>query len=447
MGIREGGLYHSKYNTRALHRSPPLPLKLYDTLTREIREFAPRGSQIGIYVCGITPYDTTHLGHAFTYSVADILIRYLEYQGGAVRYVQNVTDVDDDLLRVAGERQEDWRRMGDRWTSHYIEDMAALNVRPPDVLPRATDVIQQIIESVEMLLQAGVAYAAGGGVYFDLEAWPAYGRLSRLPPDQMLPIANERGNRPDDPNKRQPLDFVLWQPQASGEPAWDSPWGPGRPGWHIECSTMASQYIGQTVDLHAGGEDLVFPHHESEVAQTESLTGQPFASHWLHIAPVRHLGEKMSKSLGNLVMVRDLLERWSPDAIRIYLARHHYRESWTHDPEALHDAAREAQALAAAAAQVGAAGEPFLADDLVAEFAAALEQDLDTPAAVAALRRLAEAIVAASERGRAVAAAQAVLRKLAGVLGLRLGSAGPAEKVVEGWRRHLSRFQSESVAD
>ena len=446
MGIREGGLYHSKYNTRALHRSPPLPLKLYNTLTREIQEFAPRGSQIGIYVCGITPYDTTHLGHAFTYSVADILIRYLEYQGGAVRYVQNVTDVDDDLLRVAGERREDWRRMGDRWTSHYIEDMAALNVRPPDDLPRATDVIPQIIESVEKLLQAGVAYAAGGGVYFDLEAWPAYGRLSWLPPDQMLPIANERGNRPDDPNKRQPLDFVLWQPQASGEPAWDSPWGPGRPGWHIECSTMASQYIGQTVDLHAGGEDLVFPHHESEIAQTESLTGQPFASHWLHIAPVRHLGEKMSKSLGNLVMVRDLLDRWSSDAIRVYLAGHHYRESWTYDSESLHNASRDAETISAAAALVGAAGEPFLADDLVAEFAEALEQDLDTPAAVAALRGLAEAIVAASQRGRAVAAAQESLRTLGAILGLRLGSAGPAGKVVEGWGRHLTRFQSESVA-
>jgi len=421
-------------------------LKLYNTLTREIQEFAPQRGQIGIYVCGITPYDTTHLGHAFTYSVADILIRYLEYQGRSVRYVQNVTDVDDDLLRVAGERQEDWRRMGDRWTSHYIEDMAALNVRPPDVLPRATDVIPQIIESVEKLLQAGVAYATEGGVYFDLEAWPAYGRLSRLAPEEMLPIANERGNRPDDPNKRRPLDFVLWQSQAPGEPAWDSPWGPGRPGWHIECSTMASQFIGQTVDLHAGGEDLIFPHHESEIAQTEPLTGERFAGHWLHIAPVRHLGEKMSKSLGNLVMVRGLLDRWSPDAIRIYLARHHYRESWTHDPEALQDAAREAQALAAAAALASVKGESILVHGLVSEFAQAIEQDLDTPAAIAVLRSMADSIVVASSRGRKVAAAQDALRTLGGVLGLRLGSAGPGREVVEGWRKHLTRFRSEVVS-
>jgi L-cysteine:1D-myo-inositol 2-amino-2-deoxy-alpha-D-glucopyranoside ligase len=320
--------------------------------------------------------------------------------------------------------------------------MAALNIRPPDVLPRATEVIPQIIEAVEKLLQAGVAYAAGGGVYFDLEAWPAYGRLSRLPLDQMLPIANERGNRPDDPNKRQPLDFVLWQPQAPGEPAWDSPWGPGRPGWHIECSTMASQHIGQTVDLHAGGEDLVFPHHECEIAQTESLTGKPFAGHWLHVAPVRHLGEKMSKSLGNLVMVRELLDRWSPDAIRVYLASHQYRDSWTHDAEALHDASREAEAISGAAVLVGAEGEALRVDELVSEFGQAMETDLNTPGAIAILRRIAEAIAAASAQGRAVAAAQDALRKLGGVLGLRLGSAGPEGKVVEGWRRHLTRFRS-----
>ena len=445
MGRGRGGLYHSRYNTPALHGSPPLPLKLYNTLTREIQEFAPQRGQIGIYVCGITPYDTTHLGHAFTYSVADVLIRYLEYRGRTVRYVQNVTDLDDDLLRVAGERQEDWRRMGDRWTSHYIEDMAVLNVRPPDILPRATDVIPQIIESVERLLQAGVAYAADGGVYFDLEAWPAYGRLSKLAPEQMLPIANERGNRPGDPNKRRPLDFVLWQRQAPGEPAWDSPWGPGRPGWHIECSTMASQYIGQTVDLHAGGEDLIFPHHESEIAQTEPLTGQPFAGHWLHVAPVRHLGEKMSKSLGNLVMVRSLLDRYSPDAIRLYLARHHYRESWTHDPEALHEAARETQTLAAAAGLASAEGESLSVEVLVSEFVQAIEQDLDTLAAIAVLRRIADSIQAASSQGRAVAAAQDALRTLGGVLGLRLGSAGPEGRVVEGWRSHLTRFRSEVV--
>jgi len=312
-------------------------------------------------------------------------------------------------------------------------------------LPRATDVIPQIIESVERLLQAGVAYAADGGVYFDLEAWPAYGRLSKLAQEEMLPIANERGNRPDDPYKRQPLDFVLWQPQAPGEPAWDSPWGPGRPGWHIECSTMASQYIGQTVDLHAGGEDLIFPHHESEIAQTEPLTGQPFAGHWLHIAPVRYRGEKMSKSLGNLVMVRGLLDRWSPDAIRFYLAGHHYRDSWSHDAEALHDAAREAQALAAAAALASGEGDSLSVDELVSEFAQAIEQDLNTPAAIAVLRKMAGSIIAASKQGGAVAMAQDTLRRLGGVLGVRLGSAGPEGKVVEGWRKHLTRFRSEAV--
>ncbi len=451
---------HREYNCRALHPSPPLPLKLYNTLTTEIQEFVPQRDPIGVYVCGITPYDTTHLGHAFTYSIADVLIRYLEFKGRPVRYVQNVTDVDDDLLRVAGERQEDWRRMGDRWTSHYIEDMAALNVRPPDVLPRATDVLPQMIASIEKLLAAGMAYEAGGGVYFDLAAWPAYGKLSKLSTDQMLPIANERGNRPDDPHKRRPLDFVLWQAQAPGEPAWDSPWGAGRPGWHIECSTMASQNLGQTVDLHAGGEDLVFPHHESEIAQIEPLTGQPFASHWLHVAPVHHLGAKMSKSLGNLIMVRELLDRWSPDTIRLYLAGHHYRESWTHDPAGLEAAGRQAEALSAAAAfdgsqaklssadaaPSGSQGKPFLPDDLVSEFTQAMDRDLNIPAALAALRRLAEAIVAAAHQGRAVAPAQKSLRTLAGLLGLRLGSAGPEGRVVEGWGRHLTRFREQLVS-
>ncbi|MEK6587330.1 MAG: cysteine--tRNA ligase, partial [Chloroflexota bacterium] len=336
-------------------------MKLYNSLTRTLATFEPQGEPIGIYVCGITPYDTTHLGHAFTYTMADILIRYLELQGRRVRCVQNVTDVDDDLLKEAAKRGEDWRRMGDRWTAHYIEDMAALNVRPPDLLPRATDVIPEIIESVERLVDAELAYVSNGGVYFDLAAWPDYGRLSKLSRPEMLLIANERGNHPEDPNKRQPLDFVLWQPRTPGEPSWDSPWGPGRPGWHIECSTMSTHFIGHTLDLHAGGGDLIFPHHESEIAQIEPLTGQPFARHWMHVAMVQHRGAKMSKSLGNLVLLRDLLGRWAPDEIRLYLAGHHYRTAWSHDESALDIASRQAVVLAQAAAAAtgtGAALDP-----------------------------------------------------------------------------------------
>src|SRR6185503_16067162 len=207
-------------------------MKLYNALTQSIETFAPQTELITIYVCGITPYDTTHLGHAFTYMAFDVLIRYLEHLNYQVRYAQNVTDIDDDILRKASEVGEDWQTLGNRWTVHFIEDMQTLNVRPPDHFPRATDVIPAIIEAVQKLLAAGVAYEAGGNVYFHIAAWPEYGKLSHIPREDMLAIANERGNKPDDPYKRHPLDFVLWQAQAPAEPAWNSPWGPGRPGWH-----------------------------------------------------------------------------------------------------------------------------------------------------------------------------------------------------------------------
>ncbi|MGD2178151.1 MAG: cysteine--tRNA ligase, partial [Anaerolineae bacterium] len=304
-------------------------MRLYNTLSRNIETFTPRDEPVSVYVCGITPYDTTHLGHAFTYMAIDVLIRYLEFRGHRVQYVQNVTDVDDDILRRAKEVGETWKALGDRWTAHFIRDMMALNVRPPDHFPRATSVIPQITHVVQRLLDGGVAYESGGNVYFHIDAWYQYGKLSRLPRDEMLPIANERGNHPDDPRKRDPLDFVLWQAQAPGEPAWESPWGPGRPGWHIECSTMAMHYLGDSVDIHSGGADLAFPHHESEIAQAEAATRKrPYVRYWVHTAMVRHGGEKMSKSLGNLVMVNDLLQDWSPNALRVYLACHHYRQPW-----------------------------------------------------------------------------------------------------------------------
>jgi L-cysteine:1D-myo-inositol 2-amino-2-deoxy-alpha-D-glucopyranoside ligase len=216
-----------------------------------------------------------------------------------VTYVQNVTDIDDDILRKGREAGEDWLALGNRWTVHFIQDMQSLNVRPPDYYPRATEVIPDIIKMVERLIREGKAYPSGGSVYYHVNTWPEFGKLSHLPRQEMLPIANERGNDPNDPKKQDPLDFVLWQAQAPGEPAWTSPWGPGRPGWHIECSAMSTRYLGNTIDVHSGGGDLIFPHHECEIAQVEPITGQkPFVRTWMHMAMVRHLGEKMSKSLG-----------------------------------------------------------------------------------------------------------------------------------------------------
>jgi cysteinyl-tRNA synthetase len=423
-------------------------MKLYNALSQTVEPFVPRTNVVTVYVCGITPYDTTHLGHMFTYATFDTLIRYLEYRGFHVRYAQNVTDIDDDILRKAHEVEDDWWSLGNRWTAHFIRDLQELNVRSPDLYPRATDVIVEIIEAVQQLLAAGVAYEANGNVYFHVDAWPQFGLLSRIPRPEMLPIANERGNKPEDPYKRDPLDFVLWQAQAPGEPAWESPWGLGRPGWHIECSTMATGLLGNSIDIHGGGSDLIFPHHECEIAQAECATGvRPFVRVWMHTAMVRHEGEKMSKSLGNLVMVRELLRTYSPDAIRLYLARHHYRQPWSHNLDELREAEETVSRLRQA---VTASLENGAAVDVHAreqELVRALNNDLDTVSALRVLEQLADDILAGSGERRAQPSngrTQSVLRQVARIFGLRLDAEAPEARVVAGWNEHLRRFTENS---
>jgi L-cysteine:1D-myo-inositol 2-amino-2-deoxy-alpha-D-glucopyranoside ligase len=413
-------------------------VKIYNTLSQEIEIFQPKGNEVSLYVCGITPYDTTHLGHAFTYISIDILIRYLESRGLNVHYVQNVTDIDDDILRKAKEVGDDWQVVGDRWTAHYINDMKALNVRAPDNFPRATEYIDEIIVTVEDLLEVGVAYESGGSVYFNVDSWPEFGKLSKIPREKMLPIANERGNVPDDPNKRHPLDFVLWQAQAPGEPAWESPWGPGRPGWHIECSTMSTRLLGDTVDFHSGGGDLRFPHHECEIAQVEPVTGQkPFVRYWIHIAMVYHEGEKMSKSLGNLVMVDDLLKQWSSDALRLYLGCHHYRDSWSYDDQELKEAAEMSDKCLSAVLSDGGSGRDFDAHSYWTNFITAMDNDLDTPTAYKVMGSLADEILQASERREEIDEAKQLLRAMTHIFGLSLDRNSPELRVSDGWNRHL----------
>jgi len=412
-----------------------MTLCLHDTLRGEVVPFAPiSAGPVGLYVCGVTPYDTGHLGHAFTYVSFDVLHRYLEYLGHDVVYVQNLTDVDDDLLKRARELGEDYLALGNRHVTTFLTEMAALNWLPPDRYPRATEHIPQMRAMIARLLERGHAYRAEGHVYYDVGSWPAYGELSRLPRDAMLPIANERGNMPDMPGKRDPLDFVLWQPSAPDEPAWDSPWGAGRPGWHIECSAMSTAYLGPRFEIHGGGADLAFPHHESEIAQSEGASDErPFVRWWMHAGMLRFEEEKMSKSLGNLVLVRDLLASYPGDAIRHYLVSHHYRAEVR-----FHEADVEASAVAVArlrrAAMLAEELEPLapaLADpaalhpvvaDHRARFLAAMDADLNTPAALPELHALAARAMETDDPRLRVDAGWMVRELGARILGLRLAT-------------------------
>lgn len=351
-----------------------LVMKLYDTARKAVVPFEP-GPVVTIYTCGITPYDATHIGHATVYVTYDVLQRRLRDLGHETRCVRNVTDVDDSILAKARELDVHYLDLAAAETARFDDDMIALDMLPSWSEPRATSAIADIRGFIGMVLDNGHAYQAGGAVYFDIGTWPDFGSISGYDRETMLAYAAERGGNPDDPNKRNPLDFVLWQPSAEGEPAWDSLWGMGRPGWHIECSALALRELGTTIDLHGGGGDLIFPHHECEAAQSTAATGEPFVRHWMHQAMVRMDGEKMSKSLGNLVFVSELRKTYDARAIRLGIVNQHYRTEWEwHDgimPEA---AARLERWLEAGSG-----------DGALEQVRAALDDDLDTPSAVAAI--------------------------------------------------------------
>ena len=363
------------------------PLRLYDTARREIVPFEPAagpGGKVTIYTCGITPYDSAHLGHASTYLAYDVLQR---------RLVRNVTDVDDDILRKASELGVYYLDLAAEEMASFSADMEALGLLPAASEPRATSAIPDILGFIGMVLESGHAYQSGGAVYFAVSSWPAFGEVSHYGRAQMLELARERGGKPDDPNKADPLDFVLWQPSAPGEPAWNSLWGPGRPGWHIECSALVIRELGLTIDLHGGGSDLIFPHHECEAAQSAAATGEPLTRHWAHTGMVGYQGTKMSKSLGNLVFVRDLLKTWEPAAIRLAILAHRYRLDWEwegHLPV-------EATARLARWRGQGNGARHGGVRDVVDEVRAALDDDLDTPAALAAIDAAANAGAAGQE--------------------------------------------------
>ncbi|HET9662001.1 MAG TPA: cysteine--tRNA ligase [Thermomicrobiales bacterium] len=394
-------------------------MRLFNTQSGSLETIEFHEEPLGLYVCGVTPYDTTHAGHAFTYLTFDILIRYLSHLGQPVTYVQNVTDIDDDILRKSKEVGLTWKELGERETRRFLDDMASLHWRKPDYYVKATEHTPEMIAMIEPLIAQGLAYVSHGSVYFSVAADPTFGKLSHLPIAEMLPIANERGNFPDDPNKRDPLDFVLWQAAKPGEPTWDSPWGPGRPGWHIECSAMAARYLGPSFAIHGGGSDLIFPHHECEIAQAENATGvEPFVQHWVHVGMVGYQGEKMSKSLGNLVLVSNELKRFSPDAFRLYLFSHHYRLPWEYLDGEIDGWQQIAGDLALAIRLPSKTNGSELDPGSYREaFFRAMDEDLDTPTAIRALVSLADSIRQSSDSAN-VSAAQQTLSELGSILGL-----------------------------
>jgi L-cysteine:1D-myo-inositol 2-amino-2-deoxy-alpha-D-glucopyranoside ligase len=368
-------------------------LQLYDTARRAIVPFEP-DEHVLMYTCGITPYDATHLGHAATFISYDILQRHLIDKGHTIKCVRNVTDVDDPLFAKARQLGVHYLDLAAGEEARFERDMVALNALPVASTPRASSAIPDIRGFIGMVLDRGFAYEAGGSVYFDVSKFPSFGTVSHYTEEEMVEFAKQRGGNIDDPNKRNPLDFVLWHPSASDEPAWDTMWGAGRPGWHIECSALALRELGTTIDLHGGGADLIFPHHECERAQSEAATGELFVKHWMHTALISKDGAKMSKSLGNLVFVDQLRTEYDPMAIRVGLIEHHYRTEWEWDEELM---PRNVARLAAwRAAADGRRGDVL---DAVRE---RLDDDLDSPGAVAA-------VDAAAARGESTAAAAALL--------------------------------------
>jgi L-cysteine:1D-myo-inositol 2-amino-2-deoxy-alpha-D-glucopyranoside ligase len=361
-----------------------LPVRVWDTATQELRPTAP-GPTARLYVCGITPYDATHLGHAATYVAFDLLARAWRDAGHEVHYVQNVTDVDDPLLQRAAQTGEDWRALADRETALFRADMAELRVLPPTDYVGAVEAIPRIVAAVAELRDKGAAYDLDGDLYFPVAAAPRFGSVAGLDVDAMLALSAERGGDPQRPGKKDPLDSLLWQAARPGEPSWDSPLGPGRPGWHVECTAIAVDLLGPTIDVQGGGSDLAFPHHEMGAATASVLTGAwPFARAFVHAGMVGYQGAKMSKSRGNLVLVSRLRERGvNPAAIRLALLAHHYRSDWEYAVDDLHRAlarlARWREALARPA------GPP--AGDVLDGVRRRLADDLDAPGALGVIDR------------------------------------------------------------
>ncbi|QYJ77717.1 cysteine--tRNA ligase [Shewanella acanthi] len=392
-------------------------LKIYNSITRQKQEFKPiTPGKVGMYVCGVTIYDLCHIGHGRTFVSFDMIVRYLRYAGYEVNFQRNITDVDDKIIKRANENNESCDALTERLIGEMHRDFDALNMVRPDFEPRATLHIAEIIEMVELLLERGHAYvAADGDVLFSVASYPEYGRLSGQNLDQL-----QAGARVEvDENKQNPMDFVLWKMSKPGEPTWESPWGPGRPGWHIECSAMNSKHLGLHFDIHGGGSDLQFPHHENEIAQSCCAHDTPYVNYWMHTGMVMVDREKMSKSLGNFFTIRDVLGHYDAETVRYFLLSGHYRSQLNYSEENLKQARAALERLYTAIKDVDMTVAAAPAEEFVAKFKAAMDDDFNTPEAYSVLFDMVREINRLKTTDMTQASAMAVaMKQLADVLGL-----------------------------
>ena len=394
-------------------------MRLYNTLNRKVEELVVEDNTVNMYVCGITPYAPSHLGHAMCAIVFDVIRRYLEYKGYKVHFIQNFTDIDDKMITAANDEGIEVSALAERNIQAYLSELGQLNVLQASEYPRATEEINSIIVVISDLIEKNYAYAISGDVYFRVKQDEDYGKLSRRNVDELL--AGARLEIED--TKENPADFALWKSQKPGEPAWDSPWGQGRPGWHIECTAMSLTYLNNRVDIHGGGQDLVFPHHENEIAQSESYTGiEPFARYWMHNGTLGYGQEKMSKSLGNVFSIGEALEEFSSDALRMFFLSSHYRTPLVFSNESVKGQQRAIERLKSALESPSGDGIVLDIEAYQNRFKSAMDEDFNTPIAISVIFDLARDINRESTNGLNVEAAQELLGDLAEVLGLTLKS-------------------------
>ncbi|MFU8796010.1 MAG: cysteine--tRNA ligase [Dehalococcoidia bacterium] len=428
-------------------------MRVFNTLSGEKESFRPGGDVVTMYVCGITAYADSHIGHAMSYIVFDMIRRYLEFKSYQVKHVQNFTDVDDKIIERAERLGVPPQELADRYVDRYFANMDALNIERADIYPRATAEIPKVLEIIEGLIARGHAYESDGSVYFRVRSFPDYGKLSHRNLDDMISQASTYEEK-----KEYPMDFALWKASKPGEPFWESPWGRGRPGWHMECSAMALKYLGESIDIHGGGQDLIFPHHENEIAQSEAFTGKaPYARYWLHNGLLQLNHEKMSKSIGNLVSVDEVISRFSSDAVRLFVLSSHYRNPLTYSEEALEASERGAERLRSALVhrtETNGRGGELSAAPFEQRFVESMDDDFNTAQAIAVLFELAREINRNAEWGADVTYARETLRRLAGVLGITLEEktqltpdAGAFVELLISTREDLRRNKQWELAD